>query len=65
MCFKTLRLAAIHNELKRTISTNDGLGLLQMKSEPDTGRCASEGAGPQGSKLRDPTSIGERTKHFL
>ena len=32
---------------KRTISTGGGLGLLQMVSEPDTGRCASEETEPQ------------------
>ena len=38
----------ICNKPKRIISTNGGLGLLQMVSKPDTGRCASEDAGPQG-----------------
>ena len=32
---------------KRTISVSDGLGALQMVSEPNTGRCASEEADPQ------------------
>ena len=34
--------------LKRTISANSGLGLLQMISEPDTKRWASKDAGPEG-----------------
>ena len=38
----------IRNEPKRTISTNCGLGLLQMISEIDIRRCANEDAGPQG-----------------
>ena len=29
---------------KRTVSASGGLGPLQMVSEPDTGRCASEEA---------------------
>ena len=41
-----MRLTAIRNELKQTISVNGGLGLLQMVSEPDTGRYASEDVGP-------------------
>ena len=36
---------AIRNGLKRTISTSGELELLQMVSEPDTKRCASEDAG--------------------
>ena len=32
----------IHNGPKRTISAGGRLRLLQMISEPDTGRCASE-----------------------
>ena len=44
--FKTVRLTAIRNRRKRTISTSCGLRLLQMVSEPDTGRCANEDAGP-------------------
>ena len=33
--------------LEGTISASCGLGLLQMVSEPDTGRCASEEAKPR------------------
>ena len=44
MRFKTVKLTAIHNGPKRTISANSGLGLLQMVSEPDTGRCVNENA---------------------
>ena len=34
--------------IKRTISTRGGFGPLQMVLEPDTRRCASEKAGPEG-----------------
>ena len=37
-----MRLIAIRNGPKWTISTSGGLGLLQMVLELDTGRCASE-----------------------
>ena len=36
----------IRNESKWTIFASGGFGLLQMVSESDTGRCASEDAGP-------------------
>ena len=36
---------------KRTISTSGGLGLLQMVSESDIGRCASKDASPQEGGL--------------
>ena len=35
----------IRNGPKRTISTSGGVVMLQMVSEPDTERCASEDAG--------------------
>ena len=38
----------IGNGPKRTISANGELGLLQMVSKKDTGRCISEDTGPQG-----------------
>ena len=41
----------ICNASKRTISTNGGLGLLQMILESDTGQCVSENAGLQGGRL--------------
>ena len=40
--FKNLEGKSVRESLKRTISASDRLGLLQMISEPDTGRCASE-----------------------
>ena len=46
MCFKTMRLTTIHNRPKRTISASGGFRMLQMVSEPDTGRCSSEDARP-------------------
>ena len=44
MHFKIVRLTAIRNEPKRTISTSGGLGLLQIVSEPVTGRYPSKDA---------------------
>ena len=41
-----MRLTAIRNERKQTISSNSGHGLLQMVLEPNTGWCASKDAGP-------------------
>ena len=41
---KTLRGKPKRENLNRTISFSGGLGLLQMVSEPDTRRCASEEA---------------------
>ena len=46
MHFKTVRLTTIRNESKRTISTSGELELLQIVSEPDTGRCANKDTGP-------------------
>ena len=46
MRFKIVSLTAICNGPKRIISFSCGPGLLQMVSKPDTGRCASEDAGP-------------------
>ena len=43
-CFKTTRLMAVRNGPKRTIFASGELGLLQMVSNEDTGRCASEKA---------------------
>ena len=51
MYFKIVRLTAIRNGPKRTISASGGLGLLQMVSKPDTGRCASEDATSKGGGL--------------
>ena len=46
MRFKTVRLTAMRNGLKRTIFASGGLGLLQMVSELGSERCDSEDAGP-------------------
>ena len=40
--FKIVRLKAIHNGLKRTISASDDLKLLPLILELDTERCVSE-----------------------
>ena len=45
---KTVKLKAIHNRPKRTISVNSTLGMLQIVSEPDIEQCDSEDAGPKG-----------------
>ena len=47
MRFIIVRLMTIRNGPKWTISASDGLGLLEMVSEPSTERCASEDVGPQ------------------
>ena len=43
---KTMKLIAIRNEPKRTISASGGLGLLQIVSKLDTERYANEDTGP-------------------
>ena len=48
-CFKTMRLMAIRNGSKRTISTRSKDGLLQTVSKLGTEQCVSEDAAP----LRD------------
>ena len=45
---KTLSGSLKGKSLKRTISASGGFGLLQIVSEPNTGRCASEEAEPKG-----------------
>ena len=45
-CCKNVRLTMIRNGLKRTISINGELELLQMVLEPDTERCVNEDVGP-------------------
>ena len=48
------------------MSASVGVGLLQMVLELDTGRRASEEAGPpRGDELWDPTSVWEGNKIFL
>ena len=57
-------MTAIRNGSKRTISANGGLGLLQMVSEPDIGRCASEDAGPPKKvDYEIPHRLERGTKH--
>ena len=56
----------MHNGQKRTISVSDGLGLLQLVSEPDSKRCASEGTRPRkGVDCEIPHVLESRTKHSL
>ena len=57
MRFKTVRLTAIRNELKRIISTSDELMRLQMVSEADIEQCVSKDARPTGGGLLDPTFL--------
>ena len=40
-------LKTLRENPKRTISASGGFGLLQMESEPNTGRCAYKDAEPQ------------------
>ena len=65
MCFKIVRLIAICNGPKRTILARCGLWLLQMVSEPDIGRCASEDIGlPKEVDCEIPRWLERGTKHF-
>ena len=66
MRFKIVRLTAICNGSKRTMFVSSGLGLLQMVSEPDTGRCVSEDADPpRGVNCEIPHRSERETNHFL
>ena len=57
---------AIRNGPKRTISASDGLGLLQMVSEPDIERCVSEEVGlSRAVDCEIPHRLERRTKHSL
>ena len=49
----------------RTISTNGGLGPLQIVSEPDTRWCASEDADPKGVDCEIPRQLERGTNHSL
>ena len=53
-----------NGKAQRRLSINTGLHVLQMVSELDTGRCASEDVGPLGGGggLGDRPSIGERNE---
>ena len=56
----------ICNGQKWIIFFSGGLGLLQMVSESDTGRCASEDAGPSmGLDCEIPHRLERGTKHSL
>ena len=66
MRFKTVRLMTIRNEPKRIISASGGFWLLQMVSESDTERCASEDARPsRGVDCEIPHWLERGTKHSL
>ena len=61
-----MKLMAIPNGPKRTISVRGGLGLLQIISEPDTGLCASEEAGlSRGVDCEIPPRLERGTKYSL
>ena len=63
---KIVRLTTVHDEQKRTISSSDRLGLLQMVSEPDIGRCALEDVwAPKGVDCEIPRWLEKGTKPFL
>ena len=55
----------MRNGPKQTISASGEFVMLQVVSEPNTGRCASEDAGPQGGGWCDPTLVGEGNKTFF
>ena len=64
--FKNLEGKLGRESPKRTISTCAGLGLLQMVSEPDVGRCASEDTGlPRRVDCEIPDLLECGTKHSL
>lgn len=50
---------------KQTMSTNSGLWLLQIISEPSFERCATEDVSPLRGGLLGPTSVVEENKHSL
>ena len=52
MRFKNIEGKLERESSKKTISTSGGLLLLQMLSEPNIGRCASEGADPRRGRGR-------------
>ena len=62
MRFKTVRLTAIRNGPKRTISTSCGLGLLQEQCQRG---CWAPKLGSEGGGLRDSTSVGEGNEAFF
>ena len=65
-CFKTVRLTAIHNRPKQTISASGRLELLQMVLEIDTGWCASEDVEfPRVVGWENSHRLERGTKHFL
>ena len=53
-------MTTIRNGLKRIIPASGRLGLLQMISEQDIMRCASENADPQGAELYKSVKTMER-----
>ena len=56
----------IRNGPKRTISASGEFGVLQMVSEPDTGRCANENVEPpMGLDCEIPHRLERGTKHSL
>ena len=64
--FRTLKVKPERKRPKRTIFVNGGLGLLQMVSEPNTRRCASENAGPpRGVNCEVSHRLKRGTKHSL
>ena len=61
-----MRLMAIRNGSKRTISASGGLGLLQMILEFDIEWCTSEDTGLQrGVDCEIPYQLERRTKHSI
>ena len=66
MRFKNLEGKLEKESPKRKIFACGGLGLLQMVSEPNIGRCASEDArSSRGVDCEIPHRLEKRTKHSL
>ena len=66
MHFKNVEGRPKRESLMRTIFASGRVGLLQMVSELDTGRCASKDAGPQREvDCEIPHRLERRTEHSL
>ena len=66
MCFKIVRLTAIRNGSKRTISASGEFELLRMVSESDNGRYVSEEVGsPRGVDCEILHQLERGTNHCL
>ena len=64
--FQNLEGKLSRKSSKKTICASGGFELLQMVSEPDTGWCANEDAGPpKGVDCEIPHQLERGMKHSL